>query len=238
MVNELSAFESTAVSTNSVLRSSDTMSYSFKYEVNKENQYSGVAKRNNRILSLIDLHSLDPASLSVQISSANFGVGNYPDLVRHAWVVRAHDGFHLTLSFDFVEVEKDQDVIKVYKYNGNGDKEIVDRVDVANEFEVESNRILVVFKSDCSVNRKGFRATVRAVGREGNKATSPELKNYKSEVSTEGSFESTTSENTTSQITTTQKTTPEVTTTQKTTPEVTTTEKTTPQIIITQKTTP
>ena len=147
-------------------------------------------------MSLVDLYSSNPANLSVQISSANFGEGNYPYLGEHAWVVRAHDGFHFTLTFDFVEVEKDQDVIKVYKYQNGGEKEIVDQVDVAREFEVDSNRVLVVFRSDCSVNKKGFRATIRAVGRDNNKATSPATKSYKM-VSIEESFETITSEKTT-----------------------------------------
>ena len=134
-------------------------------------------------------------------------------------MVRAHDGFHFTLTFDFVEVEKDQDVIKVYKYQNGGEKEIVDQVDVAREFEVDSNRVLVVFRSDCSVNKKGFRATIRAVGRDNNKATSPATKIYKM-VSIEESFDSITSEKTTPQNTMTQ-----TATTQK---------STTPQTITTQ----
>ena len=154
-------------------------------------------------MSLVDLYSSNPANLSVQISSANFGEGNYPYLGEHAWVVRAHDGFHFTLTFDFVEVEKDQDVIKVFKYQNDGEKKIVDQVDVAREFEVDSNRVLVVFRSDCSVNKKGFRATIRAVGRDNNKATSPATKSYKM-VSTEESFENITSEKTTPQNTMTQ----------------------------------
>ena len=138
-------------------------------------------------------------------------------------MVRAHDGFRMALSFDFVEVEKDQDVIKVYKYK-NGEKEIVDQVDAAKEIVVDSNRVMVVFRSDCSVNRKGFQATIRAVRRVGNKATSPASKNYKAVVSTEESFETTTSEKTTTQVATTQRA-----TTQELTPQLFSTQTATTQ---------
>ena len=148
-----------SASTNTVLRSSTTMNYLFHYEANKESQDDQSTKQNNQFLSVVDLYSLDPSNLKVTISSSNYGVGNYPDLAKHRWLIRTHDGFFLKINFEHVQVEADLDIIDVYKFHASSDKELVDQVTVAKQLVVKCNQALIVFRSDCSVNRSGFQAT-------------------------------------------------------------------------------
>ena len=89
------------------------MSYSVNYKANKESQDDQATKQNNQVLSAVDLYSLDPTNLKIQLSLANFGEGNYPDLAKHRWIIRTHDGFFLKLNFRIVEMEDDSDTIEV-----------------------------------------------------------------------------------------------------------------------------
>ena len=156
-----------SASTNNILRSSMTMNYLFHYEANKESQDDQATKQNNQFLSVVDLYSLDPSNLKITISSSNYGVGNYPDLAKHRWLIRTHDGFFLKINFDVVDVEIDLDRIDVYKFHDNRDKEFVEEINVAKQLIVKSNQVLIVFGTDCTVSRSGFQATVQAMKRSG-----------------------------------------------------------------------
>ena len=101
--------------------------------------------------------------MSVQISSANFGEKNYPDLAKHRWIIRTHEGFFLKLNFNYVDIEVDLDTIDVYKIHDNGDEEIVDQVNTAKQLVVEFKQVHIIFRSDCTVNRSGFQASIQAV---------------------------------------------------------------------------
>ena len=138
-----------------------SMNYSLNYEVNTESQDGKLTKQNNQFLSVVDLYSLDPTNLKVIMSSANFGEGNYPDLAKHRWIVRTQDGFFLRLNFETIEIEDDIDTIDVYKLHDNAEKELVDRVNVAKQFLVKCNQAEIVFRSDCTVNRIGFKVTIQ-----------------------------------------------------------------------------
>ena len=178
------------------------MSYLINYKANKESQDGQVTKLNNQFLSVVDLYSLDPTNLKIQLSSANFNGGNYPDLAKHRWIIRTHDGFFLKLNFRVVKIEADIDTIEVYKFEANGDKKIVDEVKVAKQLVVDSSQLVIVFRSDCTVNRRGFEATVqpiRIIYNETEKTTT----------------EATTTKITTTPTTTTPTTTTPTTTTQK-----------------------
>merc|ERR1719427_337824 len=170
-----------STSTNTFLRSSMTMSYSKNYKANKESQDNQVTKLNNQFLSVVDLYSLDPTNLEIKLSSANYGEGNYPDLAKHMWIIRTHDGYFLKLNFRVVQIEDDLDTIEVYKFEANGDKNIVDNVKVAKQLVVNSNQLVIVFKSDCTVNKRGFQATAKAIKSNNRKesttlvATTPEI---------------------------------------------------------------
>ena len=132
------------------------MSHSFNYKANKENQEDQVTKLNNQFLSVVDLYSLDPTSLKIKLSSSNFGQGNYPDLAKHRWIIRTHDVFFLYLNFRTVEIEVDLDTIEVYKFQDNSNKTIVDQVKHAKKLVVNCNQVVIVFRSDCTVNKRGF----------------------------------------------------------------------------------
>ena len=195
-----------------------TNNYSINYKANKESQDDQATKLNNQFLSVVDLYSLDPTNLKIKLTSANFGEGNYPDLAKHRWIIRTHDGYFLKLNFKVVQIEGDLDTIEVYKFEVNGDKKIVDDVKVAKQLVVNSNQLVIVFKSDCTVNKRGFQATVQA-------------------IKSDKEIENTTPVATTSEIPTTQNTTPEIPTIQNTTPEMPTIQNTTPEMPTTQRTT-
>ena len=139
------------------------LTYSINYEANKEIQKCGQVTKQNNQLFLVELYSLDSTNLKVTIGSANFGIGNYPDLAKHRWIIRTHHGFFLRLNFKTVEVEVDVDTIDVYKLRTNGDTELVDQVNVAKQLIIKSNQVEIVLRSDCTVNRSGFQATVQSI---------------------------------------------------------------------------
>jgi len=215
------------------------MRYSINYIANKESQDDQVTKLNNQFLSVVDLYSLDPTNLEIQLSSANFGEGNYPDLAKHRWIIRTHEGYFLKLNFKVVKIEDDVDTIEVYKFETNGDKKIVDEINVAKQLVVNSNQLIIVFISDCTVNKRGFQATVQSIKSDNeieNKtpvATTPEMPTTQNTTP-----EIPTTQNTTPEKATTKNTTPEKATIQNTTPEIPTTQNTTPEMPITQNTTP
>ena len=197
------------------------MTYSLNFAVNKESPYGRATKQNNQFLSVVDLYSLDPTNLKVVISSANFGEGNYPDLAKHRWIIRTHDSFLIKISFETVDIEVDIDTIDVYKLHDVGDKELVDQITVAKQILVESNQAEIVFRTDCTVNKYGFRATLQII----------KNKNQAKKTQTKSNSNTTrTTRTTTTEIPTTQNITTEISTTHNTIPETPTTENIIPKI--------
>ena len=147
------------------------MTYSINYEANKENENDQETKQNNQVLSVVDLYSLDPTKLEVSLSSVNFKEGNYPDLAKHKWVIRTHNGFYLNINFEIVEMELDIDTISVYKFYDNGEKELVDQINFARQLLIKCNQVVIVFRSDCTVNKSGFQAAVKAIRKDIPEAT-------------------------------------------------------------------
>ena len=216
-----------------------SMNYSLNYEVNTESQDGKLTKQNNQFLSVVDLYSLDPTNLKVIMSSANFGEGNYPDLAKHRWIVRTQDGFFLRLNFETIEIEDDIDTVDVYKLHDNAEKELVDRVNVAKQFLVKCNQAEIVFRSDCTVNRIGFKVTIQSFKRIDQKeiTTTKALSSAIQNTKTITPSEITNIQNTTPKFVKTERISREIPTTQQTTTEISTTHNIIPKIIATQNTT-
>ena len=144
-------------STRSTLKSGNEIDFTFNYEVES---MEGESKQTNQFLAIIDVFSDHPETLKIKLSSANFGYGYYPEGSKHRWLIRTHAGNSLSLDMKNVDLEKDLDTITVYDVQSSGEKKLLSELNVAKQLNTLSNHILVVFMSDCSVNRGGFSAIV------------------------------------------------------------------------------
>ena len=142
-------------STRSKLKSKSEIGYSFNYEVE-----SSESKRTNQFLAILDIFSENPSTLKIKLNSANFGYGTYPDGSKHRWLMRTHPGYSLSVDVKEIDLEKDLDALTVHDVQSSGKKKLLSEVSVAKRLDTFSNRVLVTFKSDCSVNRGGFTAVV------------------------------------------------------------------------------
>jgi len=166
---EVNVYEMQTASTRSKLKSGNEISYSFNYELE-----SVESKQTNQFLAILDIFSDNPETLKINFSSANFGFGEYPDVSKHRWLIRTRAGYSLSIDVKEVELEKDLDTLTVYDVQSSGEKKVLSEVSVAKQFETFSNRVLVLFKSDCSVNRGGFTAVVNISKNKRNKCETPE----------------------------------------------------------------
>jgi len=155
--DEVNVHEMQTASTRSTLKSRNEIDFTFNYEVES---MEGESKQTNQFLAILDIFSDHPEQLQIKLSSANFGYGYYPEGSKHRWLIRTHAGHSLSLDMKNVDVEKDLDTITVYDVQSSGNKKLLSEVNVAKQLNTLSNHILVVFKSDCSVNRGGFSAVV------------------------------------------------------------------------------
>ena len=142
-------------STRTKLKRGNEIGYSFNYEVE-----SAESKQTNQFLAILDIFSDNPETLKIKFNSANFGFGEYPAGSKHRWLIRTRTGYSLSIDIKEVELEKDVDVLAVYDVQSSGEKKLLSEVSVAKQLDTFSNRVLAVFKSDCSVNRGGFSAVV------------------------------------------------------------------------------
>ena len=142
-------------STRSKLKSGNEIEYSFNYKAE-----SAESKRTNQFLAILDVFSDNPETIKIKFSSANFGFGAYPEGSKHRWLVRTRAGYSVSIDVKEVDLEKDLDVLTVYDVRSSGENEVLSEVSVAKQLDTFSNRVLAVFKSDCSVNRGGFSAVV------------------------------------------------------------------------------
>ncbi|KAI4899114.1 hypothetical protein NFI96_028562 [Prochilodus magdalenae] len=84
---------------------------------------------------------------------------NYPDYAYCTWRLRASDGHGVHLTFTFIELEGCCDSIRVYD-GPTDDYPLLGQLpqDQKHEFKSTRNNLTVVFRSDVSVTRQGFRA--------------------------------------------------------------------------------
>ena len=87
------------------MRSDNRIDYTFNYEAEapKDDDQS---KQTNQFLAVLDVYGERPDNLRVNIGSANFGFGNYPDASKHRWLVRAHQGYSLSLDVGAVATSR------------------------------------------------------------------------------------------------------------------------------------
>jgi len=156
--DEVSVYEMQTASTRSKLKRGNEIGYSFNYEVGSEE-----SKQTNQFLAILDVFSDSPETLKIKFSSANFGAGKYPEGSKHRWLMRTRAGYSLSMDVKEVDLEKDLDTLTVYDVRSSGEKKVLSEVSVAKQLDTFSNRVLTVFKSDCSVNRGGFSAVVSIV---------------------------------------------------------------------------
>ena len=151
----MNVYEMQTASTRSKLKSGNKIGYSFNYEVE-----SVESKQTNQFLAILDIFSDNPETIKIKFSSANFGAGYYPEGSKHRWLIRTHAGYSLSIDVKEVDLEKDLDTLVVYDVQSSGEKKVLSEVSVAKQLGTFSNRVLAIFKSDCSVNRGGFSAVV------------------------------------------------------------------------------
>jgi len=152
---DVNVYEMQTASTRSKLKSKSEIGYSFNYEVE-----SSESKQTNQFLAILDIFSENPETLKIKLNSANFGYGTYPDGSKHRWLMRTHPGYSLSVDVKEIDLEKDLDALTVHDVQSSGKRKLLSEVSVAKRLDTFSNRVLVTFKSDCSVNRGGFTAVV------------------------------------------------------------------------------
>ena len=131
----------------------------FNYDADKFARLSQ-SKFTNQFLSILEFYSAHPETITLGISSANFGHGNYPKVSKHRWLLSTLPGYSLTVDFKNVDLEKNVDNIQVYSFNNKNEKTHIKSVRSVEKLSTVSNRILIIFTSDCSENHRGFNATV------------------------------------------------------------------------------
>ena len=131
----------------------------FNYDADKFISLSQ-SKFTNQFLSVLEFYSKHPETISVAISSANFGHGNYPKISTHRWLLSTQAGYSLIVDFKSVDLEENVDNIQVYRFNQKNKKTHRKSIRSVEKLSTESNRILIIFTSDCSENHRGFNATV------------------------------------------------------------------------------
>ena len=120
----------------------------------------GIKKKTNQFLAILDIFRDNPETLKVKFNSANFGTGTYPNGAKHRWLIRTRAGYSLSIDVKEVDLEKDLDTLTVYDVQSSWEKKVLGEVSVAKKLHTFSSRVLAVFKSNCSVNRRGFSAVV------------------------------------------------------------------------------
>merc|ERR1719427_2275357 len=146
-------------STKLTLRGGKHLELFFNYDADKFVSLSQ-SKFTNQFLSILEFYSAHPETISVGINSANFGHGNYPKISIHRWLLSTLPGYSLTINFKNVDLEENVDNIRVYSFNEKNQKTHIKSIRSVDKLSTESNKILIVFTSDCSENHRGFNATI------------------------------------------------------------------------------
>merc|ERR1712183_799165 len=157
--NDLALNELQTTSTKLTLRGGKHLELFFNYDADKFVSLSQ-SKFTNQFLSVLEFYSKHPETISVAISSANFGHGNYPKICTHRWLLSTLTGYTLTIDFKNVDLEENVDTIQVYSFNEKKEKTHIKSIRNVEKLNTESNKILIIFTSDCSENRRGFKATI------------------------------------------------------------------------------
>merc|ERR1719427_943849 len=157
--DDLALNELQTTSTKLTLRGGKHLELFFNYDADKLVSLSQ-SKFTNQFLSILEFYSAHPETISVGINSANFGHGNYPKVSKHRWLLSTLPGHSLTVDFKSVDIEKNVDNIQVYSFNNKNEKTHIKSVRAVEKLSTESNRILIIFTSDCSESHRGFNATV------------------------------------------------------------------------------
>ena len=131
----------------------------FNYDADKFVKLSR-SKFTNQFLTILEFYSKHPETITIGINSANFGHGNYPKISIHRWLLSTLPGYSLTIDFKNVDLEENVDNIQVYSFNENHNKTHIKSIRGVEKLSTESNKILIIFTSDCSENHRGFNATV------------------------------------------------------------------------------
>merc|ERR1719427_797521 len=157
--DDLALNELQTTSTKLTLRGGKHLELFFNYDADKFVSLSQ-SKFTNQFLSVLQFYSNHPETISVEISSANFGHGNYPKISTHRWLLSTLTGYSLTIDFKNVDLEENVDNIRVYSFNEKNQKTHIKSIRNVVKLNTESNKILIIFTSDCSENRRGFKATI------------------------------------------------------------------------------
>merc|ERR1719427_1991109 len=160
--DNLALNELQTTSTKLKLRGGKHLELFFNYDADKFVSLSQ-SKFTNQFLSVLEFYSKHPEKISVAISSANFGHGNYPKISTHRWLLSTLTGHSLTIDFKSVDLEENVDNIQVYSFDENNNKTHIKSIRSVEKLSTESNKILVVFTSDCNENHRGFNATVNVI---------------------------------------------------------------------------
>ena len=142
-----------------MLREDKHLELFFNYDADKFVSFSQ-SKFTNQFLSVLEFYSKHPETISVEISSANFGHGNYPKVSKHRWLLSTVTGYSLTIDFKNVDLEENIDNIQVYTLKENNNKTHIKSIRNVEKLNTESNKILIIFTSDCSENHRGFKANI------------------------------------------------------------------------------
>merc|ERR1719427_1139715 len=108
-------------STKLTLRGGKHLELFFNYDADKLVSLSQ-SKFTNQFLSVLEFYSKHPETISVEISSANFGHGNYPKVSKHRWLLSTQAGYSLIVDFKSVDLEENVDNIQVYRFNQKNKK--------------------------------------------------------------------------------------------------------------------
>jgi len=127
------------------------------------------SKQVNKLFAYVDLNSNDPGQVKAEISSANFGVGDYPMNSKHTWFIRCNEGYQLNIEFTDFNVEPELDRVVLMSVNSGGSKKVLSEVKSTGSYRTNSNQLIVRFTSDCDVTNTGFRTVISAVENEGSK---------------------------------------------------------------------
>merc|ERR1719427_171110 len=157
--DNLALNELQTTSTKLTLRGGKHLELFFNYDADKFASLSQ-SKFTNQFLSILEFYSAHPETITVGITSANFGHGNYPKVSKHRWLLSTLPGYSLTVDFKNVDLEENVDNIQVYNFNENHNKTHIKSIRAVEKLNTVSNRILIIFTSDCSESHRGFNATV------------------------------------------------------------------------------